>query len=93
MYTCKDNLNPLLYSGEKNVYEEIIWILPKSKVRNRYLGTGSTEGPKPKRLTQRHIIIKTAKVKNKEDSKSSKRRANSQLWGSPSKQQVTKAPP
>ena len=51
------------------IYLKKLWLkFPKPKEGNRYLGTGSTEGPKEDefRLTPRHITIEMAKVKDKE---------------------------
>ena len=50
--------------GIENVFEEIM-----AKEKNRYPVRGNTQGPKqvnPNRPTLRHIIMKMAKIKDKE---------------------------
>ena len=67
--------------GWKFIWWNYGWKLLKPEEGNRYPGTGSTEGPKEdetNRPTPRHIIIKMAKVKDKENSKGSKRQSHIQ---------------
>ena len=53
--------------AQKCIRWNYVWNLPKSEEGNTHPGIGSTGGSNklnPKRSTQRHIIIKMAKVKD-----------------------------
>ena len=53
----------------KYIWRNYGWKIPKPRKRNRYPGTGCTEGPKQyerNRSTSKHIILKMTKFKDKE---------------------------
>ena len=71
--------------GIKNLFEEIMTKTFPNLVKEKDIKVQETQGPKhldPKRPIPRHIIIKMTRLKQGENPKSYKRKANTYIHGS-----------